>query len=216
MDNAADIRHARPFMSTWATRLVASEARKQVGRVTVDDPEDPESRVQLRASSNGRGNSAAHVITWRDFRNFMFLTKYMSAPRVKGVFIERRRRPYPMIQVAALTSFILARNPYATGPSDGEEMRAETADANSRDETDHCLLLDSVQEYDTVYEQGMGRVSTLKVGTTGTKVKIQPCAPGAFSAHDYYTDADLGDAEEEEADPEDEVDVHSECGEDEL
>ncbi|KAF8171560.1 hypothetical protein K438DRAFT_1773116 [Mycena galopus ATCC 62051] len=34
-DEAADIRHARPFMSTWATRLVASEARKQVGRGTV-------------------------------------------------------------------------------------------------------------------------------------------------------------------------------------
>ncbi|KAF8172932.1 hypothetical protein K438DRAFT_1611320, partial [Mycena galopus ATCC 62051] len=115
-DKAADIRYARPFMSTWATRLVASEARKQVGRATVDDPEDPESRVQLRASSNGCGNSGAHVVTWRDFRNFsidalakrfwlklslpMFLTKYMSAPRVKGVFIERRRRPYPMVRTS--------------------------------------------------------------------------------------------------------------------
>ncbi|KAF8139550.1 hypothetical protein K438DRAFT_1920852 [Mycena galopus ATCC 62051] len=245
-DEAADIRHARPFMSTWATRLVAFEARKQVGRATVDDPEDPKFRVQLRAGSNGRGNSAAHVVTWRDFRNFsidalakrfwlklslpMFLTKYMSAPKVKGVFIERRRRPYPMIQVVALSSFILGRNPYATGhmalllgiwhfvckshvdlkraysrfgnivadttartalksitAADGEEMRAETADANSRGETEHCLLLDNVQEYDTVYEQGMGRVSTLKVGTAGTKVKLQPCAPGAFSAQDYYT-----------------------------
>ncbi|KAF8153716.1 hypothetical protein K438DRAFT_1987424 [Mycena galopus ATCC 62051] len=106
-DKAADICHARPFMSTWATRLVASEARKQVGCATVDDPEDLESRVQLRPSSNGRGNSAAHVVTWRDFQNFnidalarrlklslpTFLTKYMSAPRVKGVFIERRWRP---------------------------------------------------------------------------------------------------------------------------
>ncbi|KAF8172933.1 hypothetical protein K438DRAFT_1499714, partial [Mycena galopus ATCC 62051] len=45
----------------------------------------------------------------------------------------------------------------------------------------------NVQEYDTVYEQRMGRVSTLKVGTAGTKVELQPCAPGAFSAQDYYT-----------------------------
>jgi hypothetical protein len=27
----------------------------------------------------------------------MFLTKYMSAPRVKGVFVVRGRRPYPMV-----------------------------------------------------------------------------------------------------------------------
>jgi hypothetical protein len=27
----------------------------------------------------------------------MYLTKYMAAPMVKGVFIERQRRPYPMV-----------------------------------------------------------------------------------------------------------------------
>ncbi|KAJ7834646.1 hypothetical protein B0H14DRAFT_3461947 [Mycena olivaceomarginata] len=85
--------------------------------------------LQLRATANGRGKTSAHVVTWSDFKNFsikaiaerywvklslpMFLSKYMSAPKVKGVFIERKRRPYPMIQVAAISSFILAQNPYA-------------------------------------------------------------------------------------------------------
>jgi hypothetical protein len=68
-----------------------------------------------------------------------------------------------------------------------EEMQADTRDANDRGETEHCLLLDNVQEYDQVYEPGLGRQSRLKVGTAGTKVKLQGCAPGAFSAQDYYT-----------------------------
>ncbi|KAJ7890230.1 hypothetical protein B0H13DRAFT_2341163 [Mycena leptocephala] len=115
---ASDIHHARPFMSTWATRLVAVEARRQILYGTQDDPEDETSRVQLRAQSNGRGNAKVHAVTWRDFKNFsikataykywvklslpMFLTKYMSAPKVQGVFIERKRRRYPIIQVAAI------------------------------------------------------------------------------------------------------------------
>jgi hypothetical protein len=112
---ASTIHHARPFISTWATRLVAAEARKQIGRATTDDSDDPDFRVQLRAGTNGRGKAAAHLVTWRDFQNFsikalaekflvklglpMFLTKYMSAPMKNGVFIEREQRPYPMVRV---------------------------------------------------------------------------------------------------------------------
>jgi hypothetical protein len=36
---ASTIHHARPFLSTWAAKLVATEARKQIGRATRDDPE---------------------------------------------------------------------------------------------------------------------------------------------------------------------------------
>ncbi|KAK6985234.1 hypothetical protein R3P38DRAFT_3230913 [Favolaschia claudopus] len=125
------LHHARPFLSTWATRLVAAEARKQIGFATVEDPDDDESHVRLRASSNGSGYTTAHVVTWNDFANFsvealaekflaklslpMFLTQFMAAPKVDGDFFVRKRRPHPMIQVAALGSFILSRNPYATG-----------------------------------------------------------------------------------------------------
>ncbi|KAJ7697216.1 hypothetical protein B0H17DRAFT_1197615 [Mycena rosella] len=41
--------HARPFISTWATRLVAFEGRKQVSRSARNDPDDPERRAHLRA-----------------------------------------------------------------------------------------------------------------------------------------------------------------------
>ncbi|KAJ7504674.1 hypothetical protein B0H11DRAFT_2187102 [Mycena galericulata] len=243
---AREIHHARPFISTWATRLVAVEARRQILDGTVDDPDDENSRVQLRAQTNGRGNAKVHVVTWRDFANFsikaiaqkywvkqslpIYLTKFMSAPKVKGVFIERKRRPYPIIQVAAILSFIVSRNPYANGDiamilgiwhfvckshvdvkrvycrfgntvSDStarsalksmtsasmDEMRAETRAANSRGETEHCLILDNVQEYCLAYEPGLGRQNQLKVGTAGTKIKLQDCAPGAFDARDYYS-----------------------------
>lgn len=102
--------HARPFISTWATRLVAAEARKQIGRATRDDPEDPEARVQLRATSNGR--RAAHVVTWKELLQNTkysirlplpwFLTEYMSAPKSKGAFFVRKRRPHPIVSVSLL------------------------------------------------------------------------------------------------------------------
>ncbi|KAJ7692758.1 hypothetical protein B0H17DRAFT_933727, partial [Mycena rosella] len=242
----SDIHHARPFMSTWATRLVAAEARKQTLQATKEDPDDPESRVRLRASTNGRGHPSVHVVTWKDFKNFsidtisnkywvklklpMLLSQYMAAPRVKGVFVECKRRPYPMIQVAALSSFILAQNPYANGDmamllgighfvckyhvdvkrvycrfgntvadstaraalqsmtdASMAEMLAETEEASSRDEVEHCICLDNVQEHDALYEQGTGRVSRVKVGTAGTKIKLRGCAPKAFDAQAYYS-----------------------------
>jgi hypothetical protein len=106
-----DIRHARPFISTWALRLTAAEARQQIWDGTRDDPDDPDDHVQLRAQTNGRGKGK--VITREDMSRFsiasvhkkymkrqrvpMFLTKYMSAPRVKGAFVVRATRPYPMV-----------------------------------------------------------------------------------------------------------------------
>ncbi|KAJ7767773.1 hypothetical protein B0H16DRAFT_1673616 [Mycena metata] len=124
-----DLQHARPYLSTWAARLTAEEARRQVEGGTHDDPDDPDSRVQLRAKSKHSNN--ARVITPQDLGHFsirrieerylkilplpMMLTEFMAAPRVKGVFTVRERRPHPMIQVSAIASFIVSRNRYANG-----------------------------------------------------------------------------------------------------
>ncbi|KAJ7478914.1 hypothetical protein FB451DRAFT_1338652 [Mycena latifolia] len=238
------INHARPFISTWATRLVAAEARKQVGRATRDDPDDPEDHTRLRARSNSR--KKAHVVTWPELlRHFnlkwieskyclrlplpMFLTEFMAAPSSNGVFFVRKRRPHPIIQVGAIASFIISRNRYANGDlamalgvwhfatkchidvkrvysrfgycvSDTTarnalnsmstasfvELRADVKKATERDETDGSLLVDNVQQYCDVYEQGIGRQSQLKVGTAATYVYLEDCAPGAFAAKPYY------------------------------
>ncbi|KAJ7635590.1 hypothetical protein DFH06DRAFT_1336611 [Mycena polygramma] len=160
----------------------------------------------------------------------MFLTESMAAPEVKdGVFVVRARRPHPMIIVAALASFIVSRNRYASGDlamifgvfhfttkshidvkriycrlggsvsdttardaldsisaSSMEELRAATQDAMRRGEMEDCTILDNVQEYDDVYEQGIGRQSVMKVGTAGTRVRLKDCKPGAFNAKIYY------------------------------
>ncbi|KAJ7183909.1 hypothetical protein C8R46DRAFT_1159212 [Mycena filopes] len=218
-----DIQHARPFMSTWAARLTAEEARQQILTATSDDPDDPDTHIQLRATSNGRG--PGHVIMPQDVAHFSF----MSAPRVKGVFVVRKRRPHPMIQVSAIASFIISRNRYANGDlamilglwhiackSHVDVKRVycrlggSVADSTAREalnsitaanftamqerirgaaaegEVISYLIVDNVQEYCPVYEQGIGRQSQLKVGTAATRGYLQDCKPGAFAAKPYY------------------------------
>ncbi|KAJ6487520.1 hypothetical protein DFH09DRAFT_1252793 [Mycena vulgaris] len=240
-----DIHHARPFLSTWAARVTALEARRQVAAGTHDDPDDPDDHVQLRAKGNGRGKG--QVITFQHMGRFsirrikekylkrlplpMMLTEYMSAPKAPkdGVFAVRVRRPHPIIQVSAITSFIVARNRYANGDlamalgvwhfackshvdvkrvycrlggsvsdstsrdalnsiteSSFAQLQARIKDTTERGEVEDCLLIDNIQEYCDVYEQGIGRLCELKVGTAGTNVGLQDCAPGAFNAKDYY------------------------------
>ncbi|KAJ7680041.1 hypothetical protein B0H17DRAFT_1015198 [Mycena rosella] len=110
---ADQIHHARPFISTWATHLVAFEGRKQVGRSARNDPDDPEHRDNLRAQTNGR-KEGVEVVSWPAvFSHFnlrhigtqyciqlplvWFCTEVWSAPMTKGVFFVRKRRPHPII-----------------------------------------------------------------------------------------------------------------------
>ncbi|KAK7025776.1 hypothetical protein R3P38DRAFT_2529681, partial [Favolaschia claudopus] len=97
---------------TWAVRLVAAEARKQVGRMAKESSDDDEHQNQLRASTNGRRETK--VVTWNDLlANFnmnpvrashqlrmplpIFLTEAMTAPKSNGAYFVRKRRPHPMV-----------------------------------------------------------------------------------------------------------------------
>lgn len=66
------------------------------------------------------------------------------------------------------------------------EHRDDIKEGIEEGEMRDCLILDNIQEYYDVYEQGIGRQSELKVGTAGTSVQLQDCAPGAFDAKDYH------------------------------
>ncbi|KAJ7670952.1 hypothetical protein B0H17DRAFT_1141696 [Mycena rosella] len=246
---AHQIHHARPFISTRATRLVAFEGRKQVGRSAQNDPDDPERRDNLRVQTNGR-KEGVEVVSWPAVLSHFnlrhigtqycirlplvwFCTEVWSAPMAKGVFFVRKRRPHPIICLSGLRStysgglnsfrFKLARlqasshrgiatltaisrwfsasgTLFGYGVSDStarnalntmtdaslHELREKIKDATSRCQTENALLLDNVQEYCDVYEQGIGRLSELKVGTAGTNLDLDDCAPGAFDAEPYY------------------------------
>ncbi|KAJ7470888.1 hypothetical protein FB451DRAFT_1135186 [Mycena latifolia] len=122
-----DIRFARPCLSAWATRLVGNEVYRRLGRLA-QKSDDPDSRTHVRATTNGR-KEGAKVATW-DHMKFTiqglvdqyraeelvwYLTESMAAPRKKGVVVIRKRRPHPVIQVGAISSFIVSRNCYASG-----------------------------------------------------------------------------------------------------
>jgi hypothetical protein len=107
-----DIKFARPALSTWALQLVGPDIRREVGGLTENDPNDPEDRTQLRASTNGRAKHV-RVATWNDLgivsipwmagtykwraRAFWYITECAGAPTVKGAIVIRKRRPHPTV-----------------------------------------------------------------------------------------------------------------------
>ncbi|KAJ6548933.1 hypothetical protein B0H19DRAFT_952751 [Mycena capillaripes] len=124
-----DIRFARPCMSAWATRLVGNNLYFKFGKLAAKKRNGPPSRRHLRATANKR-NKNAQVVTWEDTEfsiqgladqyakedEFIwYITECMSAPRQNGVVVVREHRPHPVIQVGAISSFIVARNQYANG-----------------------------------------------------------------------------------------------------
>jgi hypothetical protein len=60
------------------------------------------------------------------------------------------------------------------------KLRTEVNSATARNAVSHFLVLDNVQQYQTVREQGLNRVSKLKVGTAATAVP-----PGPFDPKDH-------------------------------
>ncbi|KAJ7431586.1 hypothetical protein B0H11DRAFT_2384233, partial [Mycena galericulata] len=123
-----DIRFARPCLSSWATRTVGNEVYRRIGRLAKKS-DDPDSRSHVRATTNGR-KKGVKVATWnhmkftiqgladqyREADEFLwYLTECFSAPCVKGAAVIRKRRPYPVIQVGVMSSFIISRNSYASG-----------------------------------------------------------------------------------------------------
>ncbi|KZP05348.1 hypothetical protein FIBSPDRAFT_967349 [Athelia psychrophila] len=64
-----NIHHARPAMSSWATQLVGEAVHRGVGRLTKNDPDDPDDTTLLRATTNGRSKNV-RVAAWKDYASF--------------------------------------------------------------------------------------------------------------------------------------------------
>ncbi|KAJ7846488.1 hypothetical protein B0H14DRAFT_3086277 [Mycena olivaceomarginata] len=123
------LKHAAPAFSAWATQLVKARAHFVVGKLAQKKRGDPTSRSHIRARSNGRQEDV-RTATWEDVKFTILdvaqhyeregeliwdLTEAMAAPKKNGVVVVRKRRPHPVIQVGAISSFVLSRNRYASG-----------------------------------------------------------------------------------------------------
>ncbi|KAJ7807914.1 hypothetical protein B0H14DRAFT_2380960, partial [Mycena olivaceomarginata] len=118
--------YARPGLSTWATQLVGKRCALEVGQLGYNDPAHPNFHVFLQSSANSRIAEKRKTVSQEDVFQFSmqrsadilqsrapmswFLTESMSATRKNGEIIAKTRRPHPFIQVAALSSFAMARN----------------------------------------------------------------------------------------------------------
>ncbi|KAK7012556.1 hypothetical protein R3P38DRAFT_3324130 [Favolaschia claudopus] len=103
---------ARPCLNAWATRTVGDEIYRRVG-ILAQKTDDPSDHTHIRASTNGRKvvKEGTRVVTWDDTR----FTMEGLAETYRREVVVRTRRPHPSIQVAAISSFILSRNSYASG-----------------------------------------------------------------------------------------------------
>ncbi|KAJ7308761.1 hypothetical protein DFH08DRAFT_927373 [Mycena albidolilacea] len=237
-----EIQCARSCLSAWATRLVGNHAYFRVGKLARKNRAGGSRRRHLRATTNGRVVNT-DIVTWEDteftlqglahqYQNedpfVWYLTECFTASRRKGKVVVKKNRPHPIIQVGAISSFILSRNQYASGElglplglwlfacqahvnikrvfcrfgysvSDSTSRKAlnsmtdssmnhlqeKVRDATERGTADYGKVLDNIQRYDRVFEQGLGRESQLKVGTACTAFRLENAKPGALRADDH-------------------------------
>ncbi|KAJ7621676.1 hypothetical protein B0H17DRAFT_1151772 [Mycena rosella] len=122
-----EILYAQPCLSSWATRLIGDHTYFRVGKLARKDP--GRRRRHLRATTNGRVEDV-EALEWEDVEftmgdlaeqykvedEFMwYLTECCTGSWKNGKVIIKKTRPHPIIQVGAISSFILSRNKYASG-----------------------------------------------------------------------------------------------------
>ncbi|KAF8969042.1 hypothetical protein BDZ97DRAFT_1902760 [Flammula alnicola] len=124
-----EIFHACPSLFSWATNLVATHVHEEIYQLSRTNI--PDSETHLRASTNGRRPDHVKLVTWQALGKFSIsalcekyracapvswhITESMAASPKNGVFIAQKRCPHPIVQVGAISSFILSRNRFANG-----------------------------------------------------------------------------------------------------
>ncbi|KAJ7835742.1 hypothetical protein B0H14DRAFT_3461138 [Mycena olivaceomarginata] len=197
-----DIHFTQPSLSAWATRLVGNRIHDSVGTLARKNRDDSESHTHFTIEGLAQKYATNAELVW-------YLTECMAAPRKKGVVVIRKRRPPP--RVAAISSFILSRNQYASGDlalplgiwhfvckshidvkrvycrfgSIISDTTVRTS-LNTMTETSiEALQTDVHRRPRRMNHHGLGRDNQLKVGTACTAVRYEDCKPGAFNADDH-------------------------------
>ncbi|KAF9015919.1 hypothetical protein BDZ89DRAFT_1141826 [Hymenopellis radicata] len=220
--DVATIHFARIALSVWATKLVGRRCALEVGKLAKEDPDDPDFRVHLQASANERMKSRRRLVAEEDIYSFSlmrtasmlkkratatwYITECMAATRSNGAVIIRDKRPHPLIQAAAISSFALARNKSANGyfalpiavwlfatkahidikRAMSRLGLAQATAAALENKEPYCRkVLDNIQQYQIVHEPGVGKSNKLITGTAATAIRLDDCEPGAFDLDDY-------------------------------
>jgi hypothetical protein len=66
--------------------------------------------------------------------------------------------------------------------------REAISNAHQRGKELYCLVIDNIQEYYMVWEEGIGMQSELRWGTHGTAVRLEDSQDDAFSLQNYLSE----------------------------
>ncbi|KAF9022260.1 hypothetical protein BDZ89DRAFT_1137427 [Hymenopellis radicata] len=129
--DVSTVHYTRIALSIWATRLVGKRCALEVGNLGKNDSAHPDFKVHLQASVNQRMDGKHQLVTQDDVFAFSmqrtadvlqarakttwYLTECMAATRRNGEIVVRDKRPHPLIQATAISSFALCRNKSANG-----------------------------------------------------------------------------------------------------
>ncbi|KAJ8090936.1 hypothetical protein PM082_024860 [Marasmius tenuissimus] len=98
--NPEALNYAHVAISCWMTRIIGERVHREIGLLTADDGTTPYRRV--------KHFKERVPLSW-------YLTECMAGPRKAGKTVVRIRRSNPIVQFAAISAFVSARNQYANG-----------------------------------------------------------------------------------------------------
>jgi hypothetical protein len=66
-------------------------------------------------------------------------------------------------------------------------LKSKVAEARMHNQVAVSVILDNIQQYCLIHEEGIGKQNQLKVGTAATAVFLEDCKPGAFDTEDHIS-----------------------------
>ncbi|THU75824.1 hypothetical protein K435DRAFT_706323, partial [Dendrothele bispora CBS 962.96] len=201
------IKYCHCSLSTWAAQVIGNRVYREIKNLVFyspdpDDSDCPPIPAQLLASANDRTRAkGALVLTKDDLLSFRiadrvtlfkrkarlcwYLTECMAAPRKRNGLIVRIRRPTSIIQVAAISSFVLARNQYANGFM-ALQMGIFHVACQSHVDVKRFYCLMAASTHDTTTRRALATVAEHSLGTLRTQVNES--ADSGQVSHRYILD----------------------------
>ncbi|KAE9383972.1 hypothetical protein BT96DRAFT_1008576 [Gymnopus androsaceus JB14] len=192
-------------LSSWATQLVGNHVYRSIGNLLCDSPKAtsdlalPHIPAHLVASANGWMKAKGLMtVTKEDMMNFCISDRVKLFKYVNGYLAMHMG-----IWHIACGSHVDVKRAYShlvtsvheTTARRALEMMGETSIKNLQKEVGagqqcwqvlHCFVLDNIQEFQKVWEGGLGRENCMIYGTACTAIGLDDCADNAFDFIDWF------------------------------